>query len=135
MASETPGDSSYEAPFDPLKFPSDLPDLQKELHQTYSELHRFAKTLPWPLESHSGINDTDRWRNVVRPATEGAAPQDAAEYERLRQDLRRLAALVNGHRHCAKCGAGDGLMKARQGLKHAPGAIPAKEGIEVVEAA
>ncbi|WP_051742320.1 hypothetical protein [Streptomyces xylophagus] len=123
MPSTTPPETTAEKPYDPFAFPDDLTAAQKELHETYAALHRFQKELAWSSAPHAGFNDTDRWRNAARPATERWTPDQKTEYERLWSKLRELTACIAGHKHWENCPQ-EKAVEARQALKHAPGATP-----------
>ncbi|MCX4976495.1 MULTISPECIES: hypothetical protein [unclassified Streptomyces] len=119
-----------DAPFDPLDFPSDLLAAQLKLAELYAALQAHQAALPWSRESDPGWPDEDeRGRERPgRPATSGWQADDAAEFDRLLQELRKAAWAVQGHRHWGLCTlkgvGGADLVTARQALKHADGAVP-----------
>ncbi|MEJ8632226.1 hypothetical protein [Streptomyces sp. MS2.AVA.5] len=119
------------AAFDPLDFPRDLLDAQRHLTALYAQLHALQARLPWSREAHPGWEEeTERGRQRPgRPATDGWTADEAAEYDRLWEKLRTVAAVVDCHPHWIRCKeAGTGELAARQALKHADGAVPVDQG-------
>ncbi|MFF7169726.1 hypothetical protein [Streptomyces pseudovenezuelae] len=126
-APASPPATSEPAPFDPMAFPSDLLDHQRQAAELYAELHAFQKTLPWSRVPHEGWpEETERGRETSgRDATDGWEPWQAAEYDRLFEALRSAAAAVQTHDWWDRCKQESAdLVKIRQALKRAPGAAP-----------
>ncbi|WP_060880546.1 hypothetical protein, partial [Streptomyces scabiei] len=126
--SVAPEDSS--TPFDPHAFPADLVAAQRQAAELYAALHAHQATLPWSREPHPGWPDeTERGRERPgRPASPGWADTEAAEFDRLLDELRAATAVVQCHmwwERCAREGIkGADLVGARQALRHATGAVP-----------
>ncbi|MFC9280898.1 hypothetical protein [Streptomyces collinus] len=134
-ASATPKDPTAAAPatsepppFKPHDFPADLLAAQRTAAELYAALHALQARLPWSREPHPGWPEvTERGRE--RPGKEpspGWPEDDAAEFDRLLEDLRAATAVVQCHpwwERCKKEGVtGAALVEARQKLKHAKGA-------------
>ncbi|MEU5256319.1 hypothetical protein [Streptomyces longwoodensis] len=121
----TPGD---DVPFDPHAFPDDLAAAQLRLAELYAALHALQMTLPWSREPSPGwAPEEERGRERAgRPETDGWAPDAAAEWDRLRAELRETAAVVHCHNHWETCKTngvqGAALVAARMALKRAEGA-------------
>ncbi|MFF7359141.1 hypothetical protein ACFZA1_42145 [Streptomyces filipinensis] len=116
-----------EKTFDPRHFPDDPLAGQRELAQTYADLHALQERLPWSREPHPGWpEETERGReHAGRAASPGWDPGDAEAFDRMMGRLRELAGFVQGHPHWAECQAhGADMVAARQALKHATGAVP-----------
>lgn len=130
-----PKDSSDSepAPFDPHHFPRDLRDAQRTAAGLYLELHAYQKTLPWSCKPHPGWPDeTERGRaRRGRPETSGWTPEQAAEYDRLFEALRKATAAVQAHgwwERCKRNGVkGGDMVDVRQALKAAKGAVPLQQ--------
>ncbi|MDI3101962.1 hypothetical protein QJ054_33550 [Streptomyces sp. AN-3] len=118
------------APFDPHAFPADLVAAQRQAAELYAALHALQATLPWSREPHDGWpEETERGReHPGRPASPGWPADAAAEFDRLREELRAATAVVQCHtwwERCVREGVkGADLVAARQALKHAEGAVP-----------
>ncbi|MEU5978501.1 hypothetical protein [Streptomyces sp. NPDC047315] len=134
MSSSAPTDSPAAvepAPFDPYDFPSDLLAAQRTAAELFAALHELQARLPWSREPHPGWpEETERGRERPgRPASPGWPEKDAAEYDRLFEELREATATVQCHRWWARCKKeGAALVDARQKLKHAKGAVPPAPG-------
>ncbi|MFG3132942.1 hypothetical protein ACGFZU_35240 [Streptomyces tendae] len=121
-------------PFDPLKFPNDLVDAQRRLATLQAQLRVHQATLPWSREPHPGWPDeTERGRERPgRPASPGWTDEQAAEFDRLMEELRAVTARVQCHAWWERCTAegiqGPDMVAARQALKHAEGAVPLARG-------
>ncbi|MFI9772223.1 hypothetical protein ACIHJG_35975 [Streptomyces sp. NPDC052415] len=124
MSSPTP------PPFDPHAFPADLVTAQRTAAELYAALDALQARLPWSREPHEGWPDeTERGRESRgRPASLGWTAEEAAEFDRLLEELRTATATVQTHSWWGRCKAegleGPDLVKARQALKHAEGAVP-----------
>lgn len=118
------------APFDPHAYPADLVAAQRTAAELYAALHALQARLPWSREPHEGWPaETERGRErPARPASPGWSPEDAAEFDRLLEELRAATATVQCHPWWERCKAegieGPNMVKARQNLKHAEGAVP-----------
>ncbi|CAM5237677.1 hypothetical protein [Streptomyces griseomycini] len=118
------------APFNPHAFPNDLVAAQRTAAELYAKLHALQARLPWSREPHDGWpEETERGRqHPGRPATDGWPEDDAAEFDKLLEELRKATATVQCHgwwERCKKEGTtGADLVAARMALKHAPGAVP-----------
>ncbi|MEU9355068.1 hypothetical protein AB0D65_29740 [Streptomyces griseoloalbus] len=118
------------APFDPHAFPTDLVAAQRQAAELYAALHAHQATLPWSREPHEGWPDeTERGRERPgRPASPGWTAEQAAEFDRLMEELRTVTAVVQSHKWWERCAAegikGADMVAARQALKHAKGAVP-----------
>ncbi|MFF8399875.1 hypothetical protein [Streptomyces sp. NPDC016172] len=133
-----PGPATTEpAPFDPHAFPADLRAAQRTAAELYAALHAHQATLPWSREPDPGWPDeTERGRERPgRPASPGWTDEEAAEFDRLMEELRGATAAVQTHPWWKRCKAegieGPALVQARQALKHAKGAVPlAREDVD-----
>ncbi|MGW4087040.1 hypothetical protein ACWEGS_28810 [Streptomyces sp. NPDC004822] len=118
------------APFDPHAFPDDLVAAQRTAAELYARLHALQARLPWSREPHDGWPaEPERGRERPgRPATPGWSETDAAEFDRLREELRAATAVVQTHGWWERCKQegvqGAARVAARMALKHAEGAVP-----------
>ncbi|MFB8120573.1 hypothetical protein ACFC51_32505 [Streptomyces sp. NPDC055962] len=117
-------------PFDPHDFPADLVAAQRDTVILAAELEAHAATLPWSREPHPGwpkVEERGR-EHEGRPESPGWTPEETAEYDRLRTALLEAATTVYGHPWWARCAQegvkGPDMVKARQALRYAPGAVP-----------
>ncbi|MEU9158500.1 hypothetical protein AB0D59_50270 [Streptomyces sp. NPDC048417] len=125
----TSAPAAEDQPFDPKDFPKDLLAAQRALAELYAALHAHQARLPWSREADGGWpEEPERWHRRGRPETSGWETADAATYDRLWEDLRKTAEMVQGHEHwrqCKKHGVeGAALVAVRQALKIAKGAVP-----------
>jgi hypothetical protein len=113
------------APFNPLAFPAKLRAAQRKAIELHGELHAYQKTLPWSREPHPGWPDEEERgrKRRGRPVSPGWTSEQAAEYDRLFEELRDAATAVlcdPWWEQCAERGVtGPDLVAARQALKHA----------------
>ncbi|MGD6745724.1 hypothetical protein ACOKM3_28315 [Streptomyces sp. BH106] len=98
-------------------FPGDLLAGQAELHQIRAELLALLKRLPWSVEPHDAVIDTQGWRKMERAASPGWSEDDQAEVEKLRRRELELAVFVTCHRYWSELTGGD-AVRARARLKH-----------------
>lgn len=118
------------APFDPHAFPDDLLAAQRTAAELYAALHALQARLPWSREPHPGWpEETERGReHAGRPASPGWTDDEAAEFDRLMEELRAATALVQSHGWWGRCAqegvTGPALVAARMALKRAEGAVP-----------
>ncbi|MGW2496200.1 hypothetical protein ACWCV2_17080 [Streptomyces pseudogriseolus] len=125
------------APFDPHAYPADLVAAQRRAAELYAALHALQARLPWSREPHPGWPEsTERGREAPgRESSPGWPADAAAEYDQLLEDLRDATATVQCHPWWERCKAegieGPAMVKARQKLKHAEGAVPlAREDVD-----
>ncbi|MFE6522280.1 hypothetical protein [Streptomyces sp. NPDC057794] len=125
------------APFDPHDFPADLIAAQHQAAELYAALHAHQAALPWSREPHPGWpEETERGRErPARPASPGWSNKQAAKFDRLMAELREATAAVQTHPWWKRCKdegiEGPALVRARQALKHAEGAVPlAREDVD-----
>ncbi|MFE2839234.1 hypothetical protein ACFXI6_51320 [Streptomyces mirabilis] len=118
---------------DPFDFPSDLIKAQKDAADAHAKLRRFQASLPWSREPHDGWEAPEPAHGGVlhgyqssRPATKGWTQAETDEYARLWEQWRETAARVYTHRYWHNH-RGEDAIKARQALKHEPGAQPVLE--------
>ncbi|MFD5856108.1 hypothetical protein [Streptomyces chartreusis] len=122
-------DSSTDAPFDPHGFPVDLVAAQRKAAELSERLRTLQAQLPWSREPHPGWPaEEERGRERPgRPESPGWTEQEAAEFDRLLEELRSSAAVVQTHPWWERCKAegieGPALVQARQALKRAEGAV------------
>ncbi|MFE1206406.1 hypothetical protein ACFW5V_32485 [Streptomyces sp. NPDC058762] len=120
--------------FDPHAFPADLVAAQRQAAELYAALHALQATLPWSREPHPGWPDeTERGRERPgRPASPGWTAEQAAEFDRLMEELRAATAAVQCHTWWERCAdegvKGADMVAARQELKYAEGAVPLGRG-------
>ncbi|MGW3917773.1 hypothetical protein ACWEBX_40955, partial [Streptomyces sp. NPDC005070] len=100
-----------------------------ELASLYAELHAFQKRLPWSREAHPGWEaekERGRQERSGREQTDGWTDAEGAEYGRLMNEIRRVAAIVQCRPWWTLCKAngiiGPAMVDAHQALKHAPAA-------------
>ncbi|MGW2339975.1 hypothetical protein [Streptomyces sp. NPDC001661] len=98
-------------------FPGDLLAGQAELHQIRAELLALLKRLPWSVEPHDAVMDTQGWRKMERAASPGWSEDDQAEVEKLRRRELELAVFVTCHRYWSEL-TGSDAVRARARLKH-----------------
>ncbi|MGY0486790.1 hypothetical protein [Streptomyces sp. WG-D5] len=98
-------------------FPSELLAGQAELHQIRAELIALLKRLPWSVEPHDAVIDTQGWRKMERAASPGWSEDDQAEVEKLRRRELELAVFVTCHRYWTEL-SGTDAVRARARLKH-----------------
>ncbi|QQM47358.1 hypothetical protein ACN6AT_37995 (plasmid) [Streptomyces sp. JL4002] len=117
-------------PFDPQDFPADLVAAQRQVADLYAALRAHQAMLPWSREPHPGWPDEpERGRERGgRPASPGWTPDEAAEFDRLMEQLRAATARVQCHTWWERCKQegikGADMVVTRQALKHAKGAVP-----------
>lgn len=120
--------------FNPKDFPKDLREAQRLAAELYAELHAYQETLPWSREPHPGWSDeTERGKERQgRPETVGWTPEQAAQYDKLFENLREATVAVQGHEWWKRCEqegvSGPDLVAVRQALKHAEGSVPLAQG-------
>lgn len=121
------------APFNPHDFPGDLVAAQRTAAELYAALHTLQARLPWSREPHDGWpEETERGRaRPGRPPSPGWPEDDAAEFDKLLEDLRNVTATVQCHGWWKRCQTegvkGAALVAARMALKRAPGAVPGQD--------
>ncbi|MFG2960868.1 hypothetical protein ACGF5O_44995 [Streptomyces sp. NPDC048291] len=131
----TPAPANEDKPFNPKEFPGELLAAQRKLAELYAALHAHQARLPWSREADGGWPaEPERWHRRGRPETSGWEEADAETYDELWAELRKAAAIVQGHEHWALCKQngveGAALVAVRQDLKNAKGAIPSPKGDE-----
>jgi hypothetical protein len=125
------------APFDPHAFPPKLIEAQRKAAELYAALRAHQAVLPWSREPHPGWpEESERGKERSgRPASPGWTDQQAAKFDWLMKELREATAVVQTHAWWKRCTdegiEGPAIVRARQALKHADGAVPlAREGID-----
>ncbi|WP_328491244.1 hypothetical protein [Streptomyces zaomyceticus] len=131
-----PAAPAEEQPFDPTAFPADLRAARLRANALYAEQSALSARLPWSREPMPGWGpeknkNTDAIIAPGREDSPGWDPADAAEYDRIGQELREVTATIQMHPWWATCRAhgvtGPDIVQARQALKSLTDAAPLEQ--------
>ncbi|MGW0033021.1 hypothetical protein ACWDXD_24795 [Streptomyces sp. NPDC003314] len=129
-ATPAPEQAAAEQPFNPLDFPEDLRAARLRANALYAAQNALQARLPWSREPMPGWEpktNTNTGEVTVpgREASPGWDPADAAEYDRIAEELREVTAVIQTHPWWSECRAhgvtGPAIVEARQALKSLEG--------------